>query len=74
MKNGIFVVDGKYSGPFKLTSQIDDHLSVVGTEIPTRSGCGSRTALWTVTNRIDHPKFIAFHVSESKRKNILMLR
>lgn len=68
MKNGIFVVDGKYSGPFKLTSQIDDHLSVVGTEIPTRSGFGSQTTQWIVTNRVEHPKFIAFHVSEIGNK------
>lgn len=64
MKNGIFVIDGKYTGPFKLTDQMNDHLSVVGTSFPVRSGCGSRTSQWTVTNRIENPEFIAFHVSE----------
>ena len=68
MKNGIFVVDGKYTGPFKLTTHMNDHLSIVGTAFPVRSGFGSQTVQWTVTNRVEHPKFIAFHVSEIGNK------
>lgn len=65
MKNGIFVVNGKYTGPFRLTAQMNDHLSVIGTSFPVRSGCGLKTVQWVITNRTEHPKFIAFYVSEN---------
>lgn len=62
MKIGVFIVNGKHTGPFELTPQIEDYLSVVGTSFPVRSG--SNAVQWMIESRVEHPKFVTFYVSE----------